>query len=145
MRAARNTCLAMSALLLLSSVLSAAPAWMPEYETTGRLVNTSAGKSSQRPRFTEKLADRMPDLEDEPKVGRSVAPRKILVGHRPPALTNSRVGRRVRMHEDFAGELTDLEDNPKVGRAVAVERKRVGHRVNVTFTTSSQLPTPKND
>jgi len=145
MRAARNTCLAVSALLLLCSAVSAAPAWMPEYEMTGRLVNVPAGKSGVRPRFEQKLTDTMPDLEDEPKVARRVAPKAIFVGHRPSPLTDPKVGRRIRMHENFAGALTDLEDNPKVGRTVAVKRKRVGHRVNVPIATSSQLPTPKND
>ena len=136
-------CWMVSASLLLSSMALAAPPWMPEYELSGRLTNVPMEISGRRPYFAEKFTGRLPDHEDEPKVGRRVSPKALIVGECAKPLTNPVVARRVSLRENYVGRLPDLEDEAKTGRLTPVKRQIVGRLPMVQRRVSSQFPTPK--
>ena len=115
---------------------------MPEFELSGRRVNTAANIVGRLPTRRDKMSSRRPDLEYE--LSGRLPKTKANIGGWREVCPETIVGRRVNRHENFAGRLTDPEVELS-GRLPKSDANIAGHRVNLPHKASSQFPTPTNE
>ena len=130
-------------LICLAPTVSAAPPWMPEYDLRAQRVNVGEQASAQRTAVTEEASGSLPDLEDEPRVGRRAAPTVQLRGRNFSFETAS--SQKVSVYEEYAAEMPDLELEDRVAHRSAVSEQISGERVDVSERPAAQFPTPGED